>query len=320
MAVRHSVDLRLMFAPRTIGFIALGGAILGYGGLWPVTRLAIETIPPFWYAAIRMWIGIAILVGILRITGKLRMPTRHDLPLILSVGFLMMAFYTCLMHVALQYVEAGRAALLGYITPLWVLPAAYFLLGEKPSKRRLSGMVVAIAGLLVLFNPADFDWSDRDVVLGNALLLFCSFLWSITIIHIRSHRPVLSPVQLAPFQLGIAATFILVMAVLFNPLPELHWSLEHVGVFTYGSVVGTAIAMMSVTTCVRYLPTAVSTVGLLGAPVFALLLSVAFLGEELTTNLASGVVLILLGIGLVSVPDRKRRPDASPGASPGACT
>ena len=120
---------------RSIGYLALIGAIVGYGGLWPVTRKAIETIPPFWFASLRMWAGVLILVIILCLAGRFRMPSRHDLPLILSIGFLMLAFYTTLMHLALLYVEAGRAALLGYTTPLWVLPAAYFLFGETPSHR-----------------------------------------------------------------------------------------------------------------------------------------------------------------------------------------
>ena len=68
---------------------------------------------------------------------------------------------------------------------------------------------------------------------------------------------------------------------------------------------GTAVAMLAVTTCIRYLPTVVSTVGLLGVPVFALTLSIVFLGEELTTGLVVGMVLIVAGIGLVSVPDRR---------------
>jgi drug/metabolite transporter (DMT)-like permease len=305
MAGLPSGDWPRMISPKAIGFIALAGAVIGYGGLWPVTRLAIETIPPFWFASMRMWIGIAILVGILLATGRLRMPTRHDVPLILSIGFLMMAFYTTLMHIALQYVEAGRAALLGYTTPLWVLPAAYFLLGEKPSRRKVAGMIVAMAGLGILFNPLAFDWSDGNVVLGNALLLLCAILWSITIIHIRAHRPMLTPIQLAPFQLGIAATFIMVMALIFDPLPSLDLSAAEFGLFAYGSTFGTALAMMSVTTCVRYLPTTVSTVGLLGAPVCALLLSVIFLDEQLTRDLAGGVILIVGGIALVSLPDRK---------------
>lgn len=296
-----------MFSQRTIGYIALVGAIVGYGGLWPVTRKAIETIPPFWFASMRMWVGVLILVVVLQFTGRLRLPTRHDLPLVLSIGILMLAFYTTLMHIALLYVEAGRAALLGYTTPLWVLPAAYFLFGEKPSRRKLIGMVVAMTGLIILFNPGAFDWTDGDVILGNALLLLCALLWSVTIIHIRSFRPVLTPMQLAPFQLMISATFIGVIALIFEPLPDFAWTGQEVGLFAYGATFGTALAMMSVTTCVRYLPTVVSTVGLLGAPVCALILSTLFLGEALTGDLAAGLVLIIGGIGLVSVPDPRKR-------------
>lgn len=296
-----------MLSQRTIGYIALVGAIVGYGGLWPVTRKAIETIPPFWFASMRMWVGVLILVVVLQFTGRLRLPTRHDLPLVLSIGILMLAFYTTLMHIALLYVEAGRAALLGYTTPLWVLPAAYFLFGEKPSRRKLIGMVVAMTGLIILFNPGAFDWTDGDVILGNALLLLCALLWSVTIIHIRSFRPVLTPMQLAPFQLMISATFIGVIALIFEPLPDFAWTGQEVGLFAYGATFGTALAMMSVTTCVRYLPTVVSTVGLLGAPVCALILSTLFLGEALTGDLAAGLVLIIGGIGLVSVPDPRKR-------------
>lgn len=284
------------------------GAIVGYGGLWPVTRKAIETIPPFWFASLRMWVGVMILVIVLFTTRRLRMPSRHDLPLILSIGFLMLAFYTTLMHLALLYVEAGRAALLGYTTPLWVLPAAYFLFGETPSRRKLIGMAIAMTGLIILFNPRAFNWSDSDVVLGNALLLLCALLWSVTIIHIRGHRPVLTPIQLAPFQLMISASFIGVMALVFEPFPDVtSWTTEETGLFFYGATFGTALAMMSVTTCVRYLPTVVSTVGLLGAPVCALILSVFFLGEVLTLDLASGLILIIGGIAMVSVPKSRSK-------------
>lgn len=294
-----------MISARTIGFIALAGAILGYGGLWPVSKTALEFTPPFWYAAIRIAIGATILFGVLLVTGKLRLPTRHDMPLVLNVGIFMMAIYTLMMHIALLYVDAGRAALLGYTTPIWVLPAAYFLLKERPSRRRLLGLVVAISGLVVLFNPASFDWSNTDIVIGNLLLLGCGLSWSVSIIHIRKHKPVRTSLQLAPFQLSLAAALIAIMALIFDPWPTWRGDALQLGVFAYGGIMGTAVAMLSVTTAVRHLPTVVSTVGLLGVPVFALTLSTIFLGEQLTIDLAAGVILIIAGIGLVSVPDRK---------------
>lgn len=296
-----------MTSPRTIGFVALAGAIIGFGGLWPVTRVAIETIPPLWYATMRIGLGAAVLFGLLAVNGQLKWPTRHDLPLVVSVGVFMMAIYTVLMHLALQFVEAGRAALLGYTTPLWVIPAAYLMLGERPSRRRLLGLVISLLGLAVLFNPASFDWTNRNVVVGNAMLLCCGLSWSVAIIHIRKHQPLRTPFQLAPFQLILSAVLTAAIASVIGPLPSLAFSGREIGVLLYGGVMGTAVAMLSVTTSVRLLPTTVSTVGLLGAPVFALTLSVLFLGEPLTETLAAGVILILGGIALVSVPEKRRK-------------
>ena len=296
---------------RTTGFVALAGAIIGYGGLWPVTRIAIETIPPLWYATMRIGIGAAVLFGVLAATGQLKFPTRDDLPLVVSVAVFMMAIYTALMHLALQFVEAGRAALLGYTTPLWVIPAAYLMFGERPSRRRVAGLAVALTGLAVLFNPASFDWTNANVLAGNLMLLCCGLSWSIAIIHIRKHRPQRTPFQLAPFQLTLAAMLSALLALVAGPLPSIAFSGREIAVLAYGGVIGTALAMVSVTTCVRYLPTTVSTVGLLGGPVFALTLSVAFLDEALTAALAAGIMLILLGIALVSAPER--RPAEPPG-------
>lgn len=291
----------------SIGYTALVAAIIGYGGLWPVTKIALEFFPPFWFAALRILGGAIALFFVLQITGKLRLPTRHDLPLVLSVGFFMMALFTLLMHLGLIYVEAGRAALLGYTTPVWVLPAAYCFLGERPSRRRLLGLVVAITGLIVLFNPSTMDWSDRNVVVGNILLLMCGLSWSVSIVHIRKHQPQRTPLQLAPFQLSFAALILIIAACMFDPFPTLTLSTAEVSVLAYGSIMGTAVAMLSVTVCFKFLPTLVSTVGLLGVPVFAMLLSVTFLDEKLTAGLITGMVLIIGGIGLVSVPSRKPR-------------
>mgnify|MGYP003670130874 FL=1 len=102
-----------------------------------------------------------------------------------------------------------------------------------------------------------------------------------------------------------AAVLIAIMALVFDPLPVWTGEAVQIGVFAYGGIMGTAVAMLSVTAAIRYLPTVVSTVGLLGVPVFALSLSVLLLGETLTVDLAAGLVLILAGIGLVSVPDRR---------------
>ena len=69
-----------------------------------------------------------------------------------------------LVHWGLQYVPAGRAALLAYSTPIWVVPAAMLFLGERLTGLRVLGLLAGLGGLAVLFNPLSFDWSDGQTV------------------------------------------------------------------------------------------------------------------------------------------------------------
>src|SRR5690606_34270671 len=94
------------------GLILLGIAVFSYAGLWPVMRVTVQFMPPFWFAVARLLLGSAALFVLLAVTGRLRIPTRQDMPAVITVGFFMMGVYVCLAHVALQYVGAGRGALL----------------------------------------------------------------------------------------------------------------------------------------------------------------------------------------------------------------
>jgi drug/metabolite transporter (DMT)-like permease len=71
--------------------------------------------------------------------------------------------------------------------------------------------------------------------------------------------------------------------------------------FLYSGVVCSGIGNWGVTTAIMNLPATTSTVGLLGVPVFAMVLSVIFLGEPLTLPLAAGLCLIVGGIAAVTL-------------------
>ena len=152
-----------------IGIAILAVAVVSYGGLWPVMRTSVELIPPFWFATARVLIGAIVLFAVLAVTGRFRVPPRTDLPIILSVGICMMGIFVTLVHYALQFVPAGRGALLAYSTPLWVTPVAVLFLGVRLTPMRMVGLIMGLGGLGFMFNPAGFDWSDPEVLIGNGL-------------------------------------------------------------------------------------------------------------------------------------------------------
>ncbi len=288
------------------GFAFLGLAVASYGGLWPVMRAGVEFLPPLWFATTRLFIGAVVFFALLAATGKLRVPTRADMPAVLSVGICMMGLYVSLVHYAVQFVPAGRGALLGYLTPLFVTPIAVMFLGERMTLLRALGLALGLSGLFVLFNPAGFDWSDPDTLLGNGLCLLAAMLWSVAILQMRGHRWNLTPLQLGPWQLLVATLVALPFAVFLEPRSDWTMGAPLIALVGYGGIVGTAIAMWAAASTIRKLGAVTASVGLLGGPVVALTISVLFQGEALTLTLGGGVVLILGGIALVTLAQKRQ--------------
>jgi len=114
-------------------------------------------------------LGLFVLPGV---TGKLALPTRHDLPVVLSVALFQMAlFLRCEFRVAAT-VAAGDLRC-SSTTPLWVVPGAVLFLDERLTRAKLVGLACGLLGVAVLFNPFGLDWSNRDVVVGSSCLMVC---------------------------------------------------------------------------------------------------------------------------------------------------
>ena len=291
--------------------------VLCWGFNWPVLKVGLQYIPPFSFAAIRFvlsCIAVTVLVAALR---QLRPPDRRDVPIVLNAGLLQLAAVSVLIIVALQYVPAGRASILIYTTPLWVTPLAAVFLHERLTRLRMAGLVVGMAGVLVLFNPLGFDWSDPDVVLGNALLLLGAFGWAVTIVHVRGHTWHATPLQLLPWQLGLAAVVTVPLALVFESAQPADWTSPLPLVIAYTAFIATAFTNWGIITVNRALPATTTALLTLGVPVVGVLASSLVFSEPLDLTTAAGLSLIVAGLAAVALGQRQAAaPRLAPGATP----
>ena len=286
---------------RRVGFIALCTTIFCFGTLWTTAKISVDYLPPLWFTAGRFAIGGVFVAIILHLQGRLRLPDKADVPIILSVGGIMLGLYSSIFQNALVFVHAGRATVLGYTTAIFVTPVAVLFLGERLSLQKLLGLLAAIFGFLALFSPTEMDWSDRDVLAGNGLLVLCVLLWSAVILHLRVHRQVSDTLSLVPWYLMVSFTVATVSALIFEGPPNFEVSGTGWVLYLYAGIVCSGVGNWGVTTAILNLPATTSTVGLLGVPVFAMILSVLFLGEALTLSLGIGMILIIGGIAAVTL-------------------
>ncbi|WZB62306.1 EamA family transporter [Achromobacter xylosoxidans] len=87
-------------------------------------------------------------------------------------------------------------------------PTARLFLGEPIGPGRRAGLLLGLAGLILIFNPLAFDWSDRAAIFGNALVLLAALCWAANIVYVRAHRWVTPPFELAFWQ-ALLATVVL---------------------------------------------------------------------------------------------------------------
>lgn len=193
--------------------------VFSWGFNWPVTKLLVQQVSPLWMVAIRSAVALVVLLALMLAGRSLRLPKRGDWPVVLNVSLLHMSAFAILMAIGLSHVAAGRSVVLGFTTPLWVIPGAVLFLGERVTPRRAAGIALGLAGLGLLFNPLEFDWSDADALLGNGLLLLAAFCWALSILHQRAHRWVATPYEVLFWQVLVATVVVTAAALVVEGVP-----------------------------------------------------------------------------------------------------
>jgi drug/metabolite transporter (DMT)-like permease len=261
--------------------------------------------------ALRNVIGASSLLLLAALRRRIAPPPRADLPVLLSITLLHMVGFTILTAIGLLFVPAGRSVVLAYTTPLWVTPGAWLLLGERYTMRKMIGVVVGLLGLVILFNPLAFDWSDRRALVGNVAILAGAFSWAGSILHIRAHRWQTTPFALLPWELALASSITVPAAFLVSGPLHVEWSARLVWLMLYSGIPGNVVAYWAVASAGRRLPASTVSLGLLATPIVGIVVAAIWLGEPGMASMVIAVLLVLGGVALGVTETSSVRPRAS---------
>lgn len=278
--------------------------ILIWGIGWPVIKISLQYCSAGWFVSFRLLSSIIVIFAALGILGQLKLPTRKDIPLVLSVGLLQIGFYTLLINLGLMYVPPGRSAILSYSTPLIVTPIACIWFGEELSPLKLIGLLLGLTGIVLLFSPWASDWHDHKVILGNSLLLLAAVSWAIVMLHMRFSTWHSSPLQLLPWQLLVALVPTLIYALITEPHPHIIFNLHLFGCVFYLGLLATAFGYWASMLISKSLPVTTTSICFLAVPVVGLLSSMWILSEPITPMITMAFIAILGGLICVALGKR----------------
>jgi probable blue pigment (indigoidine) exporter len=279
------------------GFTFLMVTSVGWGLNWPVTKYLLTELPPLSMRGISGLIGAAVLAFIAVARKEpLALPRRLWLKLFVT-SVMAVSAWAGLIALALLWLNAGEAAVLGASNPVWVSLLAWPLLGERISLLRVVAILTAVGALAVLFGVAGLD-ANASKLPGIALALAATIGTSIGTILIKRFPMPLPAISLAAWQLFLGCLVITIAGLAveqahFETLSTKGWLL-----FSYMTFVQFCICYVCWFAALKRLPASTAATGTLVVPVVGVIASAIALHEPLGLREIGALALTLFSVML----------------------
>ena len=205
-------------------------------------------------------------------------------------------------HHAIEYVGAGLATVLGNLQVLIVGVVAWLFLGERPSRATLAAVPVVLAGVVLISGIVGSGAYGTDPALGVVLGVLTAICYSGYLLLIRlggrdPRRPA-GPVAIATVAVAITATGVGAVGgdLDLTPGPESLFWLAMLGISAQ------SIGYLCISISLPRLPAVVTSIILLAQPPTTVILAMVLLDERPSPAQLVGVVLVIGGIGLATLP------------------
>ena len=269
---------------RTSALLALVAAAAIWGSTFVVTKILLDEAGPFFIAAARFAVALAVLWPLLVWRGR-ECAAVCFRPAFIALGLLGVAGNFGLQNLGLAYTGAADAALIIALTPVAIAALAAMFLGERLEWRQLIGITVSIFGV-VLITGAGGEASGA-AVLGDLLIAASTLSWAGYALLGKRLAPRHTAATITTAGIGWGVAFLLplavVEAIVVSP-PEL--SLLGVAVLAYLGIAASAATFLLWNYALNALDASVAGASLNLIPLFGV--AFALLGGESVSLLQLG--------------------------------
>ncbi|KRP87845.1 multidrug DMT transporter permease [Bradyrhizobium pachyrhizi] len=286
---------RAPLSPLGVAFLVV--ASIGWGLNFPIMKFLLTEWPPLSARGLCGVVGAVALGLVALVRGQtLRVPDGMWLRLAL-VSTLSIGGWVASMGLALIWLRASEAAVLGISIPVWVALVAWPVLGERVSLPRALALAVALAGIAVLIGGGGIDASLGKLP-GILFALAGAVCVGLGTVLTKSFKLAMPPLSLAAWQLAIGCVPIAIIGIMIEQpqlatLSQFGWAS-----MIYMTLIQFCLCYVCWFAALERLPAATASIGTLLVPVVGVLAAAAMLREPLSTSDIAALVVTFAAVAV----------------------
>jgi drug/metabolite transporter (DMT)-like permease len=133
-----------------VAYLQLSVTMVLWGVAWPVGRLLVQELPPFSISAVRYALVVPAFFLILRLREHRVSIPRSWMPTFVFLGLVSTTFYQILFLLGVQFAAASDSSMVIGIHPVLVAVLAAFLVGERLTWPKITGLACGLVGILII--------------------------------------------------------------------------------------------------------------------------------------------------------------------------
>ena len=205
-----------------------------------------------------------------------------------------------------QYVPSGLEAIIFGTMPLWTILFGHFLFrSERVTTLKLVGVVIGLAGIVIIFLPDIHSVSSKTFV-AMAIMLFSPMVSAVSLLITKDHAKNIHPVTLNAISVTIGVLMISLTAIFMTDFSSLRFNTTEVWTIMYLGTVGTVVTFVVYYKLLLQAKASVMSQVALITPVIAVLLGWIVRNERLDRYSFAGAICVLGGVWIAL-----RRPSVS---------
>ena len=281
-----------------LGFLLLGAIALFWGISWPIMKMAVVEMGPWTFRSFCLLFGALGVFTVAKANRSWSPIPRGELRPLAIVAFFNVTCWHLASAYGLAYINAGRAAIVGFTMPVWASLLAVLFLKEKMNSSRLIGLGLGVAGLAVLLGPELRVFGAAP--LGTAFMLLAAMSWAAGVVFLKYFRWTLSTFNLTGWQLILGCIPVLFGTLILEPLSGiLRLSPKAAFATAYMVLIPIVLCNWAWFKVVQLFPTSIAAIGTLAVPVVGVLSSALVLGEPIGLQEIAALVLLTAALSIV---------------------